>query len=62
MSPQSSSRTVERFIRDDAATIFDILADPFKDHRIDGSGIVKGGPHGPGRRAVGVEVLTLIHI
>lgn len=55
MSTQSSSRSVERFIRADAATIFDILADPFKHHLIDGSGMVKGAPHGPGRLASGVR-------
>lgn len=46
---------VERFIAADAQAIFDVLADPFRHHEFDGSGMVQGEPHGPGRLGPGVR-------
>lgn len=51
----TTSRSVERLIRADQQTIFDVLADPFQHHRIDGSGMVQGQPHGPGRLSQGAR-------
>ncbi|WP_116115905.1 SRPBCC family protein [Austwickia chelonae] len=49
------SRSVERLIHADRQTIFDVLADPFQHHLIDGSDMVSGEPHGPGRLSHGTR-------
>lgn len=55
------SRSVERLIHADAQTIFDVLADPFQHHLIDGSNMLTGSPHGPGRLSLGSRFTMGMH-
>ncbi len=50
-----ATRSVERLIHADSDLIFDVIANPFRHADFDGSGMVKGTPHGPGRLAPGVR-------
>ncbi|MBW3085308.1 hypothetical protein KEM60_01505 [Austwickia sp. TVS 96-490-7B] len=45
----------QRFIRAGRYPIFDILSDPFQHRLVDGSGMVQGSPHGPGRLTLGAR-------
>lgn len=54
-TPHATSRSVERVIHAPAQPIFDLLADPFRHHLFDGSGMVQGAPHGPGRLSQGAR-------
>lgn len=47
--------SVERTIPADAATIFDVLADPAKHSMIDGSGTVRETQNAPARLSLGAE-------
>lgn len=55
------SRSVEQIIHADAQSIFDVLADPFQHHLIDGSDMVTGSPHGPGRLSLGARFTMGMH-
>lgn len=51
----ATSRSAQRLVHADAQSIFDVLADPFRHHLFDGSGMVRGTPHGPGRLGPGAR-------
>ncbi len=44
---------VERLVRAEPQAVFDLLADPYRHHIIDGSGMLTGQVRGPGRLSQG---------
>jgi uncharacterized protein YndB with AHSA1/START domain len=53
--PAPEQRSVERFIPTPPELIFDLLADPWRHHEIDGSGAVRNVKAGPRRLTLGAS-------